>query len=73
MNSTLSEKEYLTVSDVQHWLGISQTSAYELTHRKDFPVCRFGGTIRIPRKAFLAWVESKTHIPDDLLCFMATA
>ena len=63
MNKELVTKEYLTVSDIQHWLNISQGSAYGLTHRKDFPVCRFGGSIRIPRVPFLAWVEANTSNP----------
>ena len=73
MNRKLNDAEYLTVADIQHWLNISQASAYELTHRRDFPVCRFGRSIRIPRKAFLAWVESKTRIPSELASYMATA
>jgi len=62
--------EYMTVRDVKDYLNISQAAAYELTHRKDFPVSRFGGSIRIPRQAFLAWVEMKTHIPVELEHFM---
>ena len=58
------DKEYLTVADIQHWLNISQGNAYGLTHRKDFPVSRFGGTIRIPRLPFLAWVEANTRNPN---------
>ena len=73
MNNKLADKEYLTVSDIQQWLNISQASAYELAHRRDFPVCRFGGSIRIPRRAFLAWVESKTCIPNELASYMTTA
>ena len=63
MNKKVSEHEYLTVAEVQHWLNVSQGTAYGLTHRKDFPVCRFGGTIRIPRVPFLAWVEANTSNP----------
>ena len=59
----VSEHEYLTVAEVQRWLNVSQGTAYGLTHRKDFPVCRFGGTIRIPRVPFLAWVEANTSNP----------
>lgn len=69
---TNKSHEYLTVADVKGYLNISQAAAYELTHRTDFPVCRFGGSIRIPRDAFLAWVDSKTHIPADLAHYMAT-
>ncbi|WP_418738266.1 helix-turn-helix domain-containing protein [Dysosmobacter sp.] len=48
-------------------MNISQSKAYELAHRKDFPVCRFGGSIRIPREAFLSWVEQHTCIPNGLI------
>lgn len=57
---------YLTITEVQHYLNISKTAAYELSHRKDFPVARFGGSIRIPRDAFLAWVDAHTVIPTSL-------
>lgn len=63
--------EYLTVAEVKTYLNISQAAAYQLAHRKDFPVCRIGGSIRIPRQAFLAWVEHHTHIPDALAPYMA--
>lgn len=57
--------DYLTISDVKHYLNIGQSAAYELSHRKDFPVCRFGSCIWVPREAFLVWVERHTHIPTS--------
>ena len=63
-------KEYLTVKEVQEYLSISQSKAYELSHRKDFPVCRLGGAIRIPRAAFLQWVQMHTYLPKDLCAHM---
>ena len=72
-NVTELISEYMTVAEVRQYLNISQTAAYELTHRKDFPVCRFGGSIRIPRKAFLAWVEMKTSVPRELASYMSIA
>ena len=60
---------YMTVSEVKRY----QAAAYELTHRADFPVCRIGGSIRIPKSAFLAWVELRTHIPEALARHMASA
>ena len=60
------EKHYLTVADIRSYLCISSAAAYELTHRKDFPVCRFGSSIRIPADAFLAWVDKHTRMPADL-------
>lgn len=66
MNSKeLEKKEFLTVADVQRWLNLSQAAAYGLTHRKDFPVARFGGAIRIPREPFLAWVAANTSNPRN--------
>lgn len=58
--------EYLTIKEVKEYLNISQSKAYELTHRKDFPTCRFGGSIRIPKAPFLAWIEAKTYLPAAL-------
>ncbi len=62
----MNETTFMTVSDVQAYLNISQAAAYALTHRKDFPVSRFGGCIRIPRTPFLNWVEERTRIPAGL-------
>lgn len=61
--SNLKEKEYLTVSDIQSWLGISQGAAYNLTHRKDFPVLRLGSAVRIPKIPFVAWLAAHTSNP----------
>ena len=63
---TVLTKEYLTIKDVREYLSISQSKAYELSHSKDFPVCRFGGAIRIPREAFLMWVQKHTYVPKSL-------
>ena len=57
---------FMTLTDVKVYLNISLSAAYQLSRRKDFPVCRFGGSIRIPRDAFLAWVDSRTYIPTAL-------
>ena len=68
MNETKQlNHDYLTIADIKNYLNISQSKAYELAHRKDFPVCRFGGSIRVPREAFLSWVEQHTCIPSDLI------
>lgn len=57
---------FLTITEVRMILNISQSAAYQLSRRKDFPVCRFGGNIRIPRDAFFAWVDERTYIPTSL-------
>lgn len=62
---TLSN-EYLTIAEVKSYLNISQSAAYDLANRTDFPVCRIGSCIRIPREPFLAWVDMHTQIPAQL-------
>ena len=57
---------FLTISKIRRILNISQSAAYQLAKRKDFPVSRFGGNIRIPREAFFAWVDARTFIPTVL-------
>jgi len=57
---------YMTVSEVRDYLSIGKTAAYELVHRADFPVCRIGGSIRVPRNEFLSWVERRSRIPYEL-------
>lgn len=64
------QSEYLTIREVRQHLNISQAAAYELAKRQDFPSARFGGSIRIPRDAFLAWVRKCTSIPKDLTPYM---
>ncbi len=66
-----TNSNYLTVADVKNYLNISQASAYELVHRNDFPTARIGGSIRIPREAFLAWVDLRTRIPIEVAAAMA--
>jgi excisionase family DNA binding protein len=47
----------LTISQVQQFLRISRPKAYELAHQRGFPVLRFGRAIRVPRDAFLQWLN----------------
>lgn len=69
----MKQNEYMTVTDVEKYLNISKGAAYSLTRRSDFPICRFGGSIRIPRDAFLVWVEKMTTIPKEIRVRMAVA
>jgi excisionase family DNA binding protein len=51
----------LRVDHLQLALGLSKAKAYELVHQQGFPVVRFGRAIRIPRDAFLQWLESQAR------------
>jgi len=52
----------LTMRHVQQILGISRVTAYELTHRSDFPVMRIGRTIRVPRAALQRWMDQRVGV-----------
>ena len=66
LTSVPFEKAFLTVADVRSYLNISNSAAYELVHRDDFPVAYLGSIIRIPTELFLAWVEQRTQVPESL-------
>ncbi len=51
--------EVLTMEQVQHFLGISRPTAYELANRRGFPVVRIGRAIRVPREALMRWLENQ--------------
>ncbi|MBQ3356170.1 MAG: helix-turn-helix domain-containing protein [Oscillospiraceae bacterium] len=67
------QSEFLTIAEVKAILNISLASAYELTHRKDFPVCRFGGSIRVPSTALQVWIQQHTQMPKSLRDAMMSA
>lgn len=48
----------LDVTDIQHIMGISRASAYELVHTPGFPAVRSGKLIKISKKAFFNWLDS---------------
>lgn len=51
----------LSVVQVAEVLGISKTSAYELSHTKSFPSMTVGGRIIVPRDKFIEWINLQTE------------
>lgn len=64
---------FLTVSEISAYLNVSKSQAYELTHRRDFPVTHIGGSIRIPTDAFLTWIKLQTTMPKEIAKLMEAA
>lgn len=58
-NAARFEKRTYTVDEIQDILGISRTSAYNLVNSNAFRIVRIGGHIRIPCKAFDAWLDGE--------------
>ncbi|HIT87040.1 MAG TPA: helix-turn-helix domain-containing protein [Candidatus Coprocola pullicola] len=46
----------LDVTDIQHIMGISRASAYELVHTPGFPAVRSGRLIKVSKRAFFDWL-----------------
>ena len=67
VNTTVPQREQLsnqdkrvyTVDEIQDILGIGRTSAYSLVKQKVFHSVRVGGSIRISKKSFDAWLDSQ--------------
>jgi excisionase family DNA binding protein len=51
----------LKVDDVASIMNLARGTAYELVHRQGFPAVRIGRCIRIPREAFLAWLNAQAN------------
>lgn len=51
--------DILKVQDIQAYLKIGKSQAYELIHQKNFPVIQNGKSIRISKEKFLLWLDSK--------------
>jgi excisionase family DNA binding protein len=49
----------LTMRHVKDYLRISRDMTYRLPHISGFPVVRLGRAIRVPREAFLRWIEEQ--------------
>lgn len=55
----------LTMRHVQETLGISRVKTYELVHLHGFPVIRLGRTIRVPREAFIRWLNEQASVEEE--------
>ena len=51
------EKKVYTISEIQDILGISMTTAYQLTKRNLFNSVKVGRHIRISKRSFDAWLD----------------
>ena len=63
-NATITDIEalpaVLTMKQVQDILGLSRPKTYQLAHKEGFPVVKFGRALRVPKIAFLRWLEAQT-------------
>ena len=50
---------FLNARMVADLLGVSQSTAYELMHEKDFPALQVGSRLVVPRDKFIDWMNGK--------------
>ena len=58
-NPTQSDRLALSVMEMARTLGVSRSTAYALTRRAGFPVCRIGDRVLIPVDALREWLTSQ--------------
>lgn len=51
----------LTMKHIQDVLGICKPKVYELAHTEGFPVVKLGRAFRVPREAFLRWLDEQAE------------
>jgi excisionase family DNA binding protein len=51
--------EWLTLTEVQRFLGLGRTKTYELVSTGEIPAIRIGRVLRVNRGELEAWLESK--------------
>jgi excisionase family DNA binding protein len=54
----------LTMRHIQEITGLSKPKTYELAHTRGFPVVRFGRALRVPREAFLRWLNEQAGVQE---------
>lgn len=52
----------LSAVDIQRQLQISRSEAYGLIASGSIPSMRIGRLVRVPRNAFVAWIEQRSGI-----------
>ena len=60
-----AHKEWLTVTELQGWLGLGRSKAYELVQTGEIPSYRIGRILRIRRKDVEAWLEENCYQPGQ--------
>lgn len=57
---SVTEPLLLRPSEAAVLLGVSRSRLYELANAEAIPSLRLGGSLRIPRRHLLGWIEAKT-------------
>lgn len=61
----LTDKKFLSVSEMAELMNISLSGAYQLIHRPEFPALRVGRRVIIPYDRLMIWVDENLGINQD--------
>jgi len=59
MENNFNLPPVLTAEDIQKYLNVSKSKAYEIFKTKGFPTIIIGGNKRVNKDDFLNWLESQ--------------
>lgn len=57
----IQEKDYLTVKDLQDYLGFGKNKIYTLVNQNDFPKIKIGKNFLIPREELDIYLKRKIY------------
>ena len=60
----MAERLTMSVEEAARQLGICTKSAYNLTHREDFPTIKIGRRTRISCEGLREWVKQQTNTKE---------
>ena len=60
----MAERLTMSVEEAARELGICTKSAYNLTHREDFPTIKIGRRTRISCEGLREWVKRQTNTKE---------
>jgi excisionase family DNA binding protein len=60
---TVEEPVLLRPAEAAALLGVSRSKLYQLIVANEIPSVRLTGSVRVPRRALLEWIEQQTVVP----------
>ncbi len=62
----IQEKDYLTVKDLQSYLGFGKNKIYTLVNQNDFPKIKIGKNFLIPKEELNIYLKRKIYKTIDM-------
>lgn len=57
------DREFISVSELQHWLGCGRSKTYEMVQSGEIPSYRIGRKIVINKQEAKEWLDEKRYRP----------